>query len=261
MVCSISDDIGAKGVFRLINMDSVTKTYDGKNGLFNAVDDVSLKIKENEIFGLIGESGAGKSTLLRFINALESPSQGRVAVDDIDVFTLSGKQLRQHQKGIGMIFQHFNLLNNKSVRENVHLPLELHKYENPLTVEEVLQFVGLPDKADNYPSQLSGGEKQRVGIARALITRPKILLCDEPTSALDESTTEEIVDVLKRAHTAFDMTILVVTHELNVIKSMCQRCAVLEKGQLIDVIDIVPETHKQSYKSYHARVLKVLKNV
>ncbi|HIV81319.1 MAG TPA: ATP-binding cassette domain-containing protein, partial [Candidatus Salinicoccus merdavium] len=225
----------------MINMNSVTKTYQGKNGPFNAVDNVSLKVEDNEIFGLIGESGAGKSTLLRFINALESPTEGHVTVDDTDVFHLSRKQLRQHQKGIGMIFQQFNLLNNKSVRENIHLPLELHKYENPLTVEEVLAFVGLPDKADNYPSQLSGGEKQRVGIARALITRPKILLCDEPTSALDESTTEEIVDVLKRAHKAFDMTILVVTHELNVIKSMCRRCAVLEKGRLIDIIDIAPE--------------------
>lgn len=242
-------------------MNGVTKTYQGKNGPFNAVDNVSLKVEENEIFGLIGESGAGKSTLLRFINALESPTEGHVTVDDTDVFHLSRKQLRQHQKGIGMIFQQFNLLNNKSVRENIHLPLELHKYENPLTVEEVLAFVGLPDKADNYPSQLSGGEKQRVGIARALITRPKILLCDEPTSALDESTTEEIVDVLKRAHKAFDMTILVVTHELNVIKSMCRRCAVLEKGRLIDIIDIAPENRKQSYKSYHDRVLKVLKNV
>lgn len=245
----------------MIDIRNVTKTYQGKDGPFNAVDNVSLNIDENEIFGLIGESGAGKSTLLRFINALETPTEGHVTVDDTDVFSLSGKKLRQHQKGIGMIFQQFNLLNNKSVRENIHLPLELHKYENPLTIEEVLQFVGLSDKADNYPSQLSGGEKQRVGIARALITRPKILLCDEPTSALDESTTEEIVDVLKRAHEAFDMTILVVTHELNVIKSMCQRCAVLEKGQLIDVIDIAPEPLKKSYKSYHDRVLKVLKNV
>lgn len=244
----------------MINMNSVTKTYQGKNGPFNAVDKVSLKVEENEIFGLIGESGAGKSTLLRFINALESPTEGYVSVDDTDVFNLSRKQLRQHQKGIGMIFQQFNLLNNKSVRENIQLPLELHKYEKPLTVEEVLAFVGLPDKADNYPSQLSGGEKQRVGIARALITRPKILLCDEPTSALDESTTEEIADVLKRAHEAFDMTILVVTHELNVIKRMCRRCAVLEKGRLIDIIDIAPKTRKQSYKSYHDRVLKVLKN-
>lgn len=238
-------DYRGTGVSRLINMNGVTKTYQGKNGLFNAVDDVSIKIDENEIFGLVGESGAGKSTLLRFINALETPSEGRVTVDDTDVFSLSGKKLRQHQKGIGMIFQQFNLLNNKSVRENIHLPLELHKYENPLTVEEVLAFVGLPDKADNFPSQLSGGEKQRVGIARALITRPKILLCDEPTSALDESTAEEIVDVLKRAHDAFDMTILVVTHELNVIKSMCRRCAVLEKGRLIDVIDIALKTRKK----------------
>lgn len=245
----------------MIRMDNVTKTYQGQNGAFNAVDNVSLNIEKNEIFGLIGESGAGKSTLLRFINALETPTEGHVSVDGTDVFNLSKKKLRYHQKGIGMIFQQFNLLNNKSVRENIRLPLELHKYEKPLSVDEVLKFVGLLDKADNYPSQLSGGEKQRVGIARALVTRPNILLCDEPTSALDESTTEEIVDVLKRAHEAFDMTVLVVTHELNVIKSMCQRCAVLEKGQLIDVINIAPEGRKVSYQSYHERVLKVLNNV
>lgn len=244
----------------MITMANVTKTYKGQDGAFNAVDDVSLEIGENEIFGLIGESGAGKSTVLRFINALETPTVGTVKVDGTDVFSLSKKRLRQHQKSIGMIFQQFNLLNNKTVSENVRLPLELHKYEDPLSVREVLDFVGLGGKSDRYPGQLSGGEKQRVGIARALITRPKILLCDEPTSALDESTTEEIVGVLKRAHETFGMTVLVVTHELDVIKSMCERCAVLEKGRLVDIIDIVPEEERRSYDSYHQRVLEVLKN-
>lgn len=244
----------------MITMANVTKTYQGQEGAFNAVDDVSLEIGENEIFGLIGESGAGKSTVLRFINALETPTTGTVKVDGTDVFSLSKKKLRQHQKSIGMIFQQFNLLNNKTVSENVRLPLELHKYEDPLSVREVLDFVGLGGKSDRYPGQLSGGEKQRVGIARALITRPKILLCDEPTSALDESTTEEIVGVLKRAHETFGMTVLVVTHELDVIKSMCERCAVLEKGRLVDIIDIVPGEERRSYESYHQRVLEVLKN-
>ncbi|WP_072709501.1 methionine ABC transporter ATP-binding protein [Lacicoccus alkaliphilus] len=241
-------------------MNNVTRTYQGQDGEFNAVDDVSLEIGENEIFGLIGESGAGKSTVLRFINALETPTSGVVEVDGTDVFSLSKKKLRAHQKGIGMIFQQFNLLNNKTVRENVQLPLELHKYKDPLSVREVLEFVGLSGKSDRHPSQLSGGEKQRVGIARALITRPKILLCDEPTSALDESTTEEIVGVLKRAHEKFGMTVLVVTHELNVIKSMCERCAVLEKGHLVDIIDVVPGAGRPDYESYHQRVLEVLKN-
>lgn len=244
----------------MITMSNVTKTYHGQDGAFNAVDDVSLKIGDNEIFGLIGESGAGKSTVLRFINALETPTTGSVEVDGTNVFSLSKKKLRQHQKSIGMIFQQFNLLNNKTVSENVSLPLELHKYRDPLGVQEVLDFVGLGEKSDRYPGQLSGGEKQRVGIARALITRPKILLCDEPTSALDESTTEEIVSVLKRAHETFGMTIIVVTHELNVIKSMCERCAVLENGHLVDIIDIVPGEDKRSYESYHQRVLEVLKN-
>lgn len=244
----------------MIKMNNVTRTYQGQDGEFNAVDNISLEIGENEIFGLIGESGAGKSTVLRFINALETPTSGVVEVDGTDVFSLSKKKLREHQKGIGMIFQQFNLLNNKTVRENVRLPLELHKYEAPLSVREVLEFVGLGGKSDRYPSQLSGGEKQRVGIARALITRPKILLCDEPTSALDESTTEEIVDVLKRAHEKFGMTVLIVTHELNVIKNMCERCAVLEKGQLVDIIDVVPGADRRDYESYHQRVLEVLKN-
>lgn len=244
----------------MITMSNVTKTYHGQDGAFNAVDDVSFNIDDNEIFGLIGESGAGKSTILRFINALETPTSGSVEVDGTNVSSLSKKKLRQHQKDIGMIFQQFNLLNNKTVSENVRLPLELHKYKDPLKVQEVLEFVGLGEKSDRYPGQLSGGEKQRVGIARALITRPEILLCDEPTSALDESTTEEIVSVLKRAHETFGMTILVVTHELDVIKSMCERCAVLENGHLVDIIDIDPGGDKRSYESYHQRVLEVLKN-
>lgn len=222
---------------------------------------MSLSIKEYESFGLIGESGAGKSTLMRFINALETPTTGEVIVDDMDVSNLEGKALRMYQKNIGMIFQQFNLLSNKTVEKNIILPLELHKYDDALTVDEVLSFVGLSDKRNAYPNQLSGGQKQRVGIARALITRPKILLCDEPTSALDERTTEEVVNVLKRAQNTYDMTMIVVTHELKVIKRLCSRAAVLENGSIIDLLDVKQSNQSsEELKSYHARVLEVLKD-
>lgn len=245
----------------VIDIRDATKSFVGKNGNFKAVDNVTLSISDKEIFGIVGESGAGKSTLMRFINALETPDSGAVLVGGINVSTLNKSGLRRHQKDIGMIFQHFNLLNNKTVEENIKLPLELHKYKNPLSVEDVIRFVGLEDKRENYPAELSGGEKQRVGIARALVTRPKILLCDEPTSALDENTTAEIVDVLRKAQDEFDMTVVIVTHELNVIKQLCHRSAVLENGSLIDTIDINHSVKAHSDQSYHARVLEVLQDV
>lgn len=194
------------------------------------------------------------------INALETPDEGTVTVDGDNVGSLSPKQLRKYRKKIGMIFQQFNLLNNKTVLENITLPLKLHKFESALDIEEVLSFVGLSGKKDNYPGQLSGGQKQRVGIARALITNPKILLCDEPTSALDEKTTDEIVSVLRRAHEVYGMTIVVVTHELNVIKQLCDRTLVLEEGNIIDTIDIKQTSHVLSDASYYDRIVEVLKN-
>jgi D-methionine transport system ATP-binding protein len=244
----------------MIALDGVVKQYQGQNGPFSALNNISVHIKESEKFGIIGESGSGKSTLLRMINALETPDNGTVTVDGENVSRLSPKQLRQYRKKIGMIFQQFNLLNNKTVLENITLPLKLHKFESALDVDEVLAFVGLSDKKDSYPGQLSGGQKQRVGIARALITNPKILLCDEPTSALDEKTTDEIVSVLRRAHEVYGMTIVVVTHELNVIKRLCDRTLVLEAGSIIDTIDIKPSSHVMSEASYYERVAEVLKN-
>lgn len=237
---------------------NTTKRFEGKSGSFLAVDNISLSIKDQEVFGVVGESGAGKSTLVRFINALERPDSGQVLVDNVEVMSLSKGELQYFRKDIGMIFQQFNLLNNKTVAENVHLALEIHPYDDPLSVEEVLSFVGLSDKKDHYPSQLSGGQKQRVGIARALVTRPKILLCDEPTSALDAKMTDEIVSVLKRAHAKFNMTIVIVTHELDVIKAMCHRTAILEHGKLVDVLDIKESDYMPEAKSYHDRVLEVL---
>lgn len=242
----------------MIELVNTTKRFEGKSGSFLAVDNISLSIKDQEVFGVVGESGAGKSTLVRFINALERPDSGQVLVDNVEVMSLSKGELQYFRKDIGMIFQQFNLLNNKTVAENVHLALEIHPYDDPLSVEEVLSFVGLSDKKDHYPSQLSGGQKQRVGIARALVTRPKILLCDEPTSALDAKMTDEIVSVLKRAHAKFNMTIVIVTHELDVIKAMCHRTAILEHGKLVDVLDIKESDYMPEAKSYHDRVLEVL---
>lgn len=244
----------------MIELDSVVKQYQGQNGPFSALNNISVHIKESEKFGIIGESGSGKSTLLRMINALETPDNGTVTVDGENVGSLQAKQLRKYRKKIGMIFQQFNLLNNKTVLENVTLPLKLHKFDSALDAEEVLAFVGLGDKKDSYPGQLSGGQKQRVGIARALITNPKILLCDEPTSALDEKTTDEIVNVLRRAHEVYGMTIVVVTHELNVIKQLCDRTLVLENGSIIDTIDIKPSSQVMSEASYYDRIVEVLKN-
>lgn len=195
---------------------------------------------------------------MRFINALEVPDAGHVLVDGVDVEQLSKRELRNHQQNIGMIFQQFNLLSNKTVEANVHLPLELSKQDNALTVDEVLDFVGLADKKHNYPAQLSGGQKQRVGIARALITQPKILLCDEPTSALDQNTTEEIVEVLRKAHKEFGMTIVVVTHELDVIKELCERSAIMDKGKIMNVIEVTSSTKERELRPYHERALEVL---
>lgn len=242
----------------MIHLKNVSKQYMGQNGIFKAVDDVSLSIKEKEIFGVIGESGAGKSTLLRFINALEIPDEGQVLVGGDDVHQMQKQSLRLYQKHVGMVFQQFNLLSNKTVEENIRLPLELHRYKDTIPMDQILEFVGLSDKRQHYPAQLSGGQKQRVGIARALITRPKILLCDEPTSALDQNTTQDIVKLLKRAHEKFGMTIILVTHELEVIKSLCHRTAVLEKGKLVDLIDIIPGDEQRVFKSYYERALEVL---
>lgn len=222
----------------MIEFNHISKTFASKDGPVQAINDVTLNIDQNEIFGIIGESGAGKSTLLRFINALETPTEGSVKINDMDVHTLSKNELRQFKKKIGMIFQQFNLLGNKTVTENILLPLELHNYNNALDIDQVLEFVGLKDKKHSYPKKLSGGEKQRVGIARGLITRPKILLCDEPTSALDENTKREIVALLKQAAQAFDITILIVTHELDVVKRLCERVAILEQGHLVDIVHV-----------------------
>ncbi len=243
----------------MIEISNVSKTFLSANQTNKAIDNISLQIQPNEIFGIIGESGAGKSTLLRFINALETPDTGIVKVNHIDVHQLDKQELRTFKKSIGMIFQQFNLLGNKTVEENILLPLELHDYSDHLDIEEILEFVDLKDKRNSYPSELSGGQKQRVGIARGLITQPKILLCDEPTSALDEKTKREITALLAAAAKKFDITVLVVTHELDLVKRLCDRVAIMENGKIVDLIDV--NKNKEdinpflSYKDYAREVL------
>lgn len=245
----------------MITFKNVTKIFASKDGPLKAIDGVSLSVFENEIFGIIGESGAGKSTLLRFINALETPDSGVVEVNNTNVQSLSKQHLRHFKKDIGMIFQQFNLLGNKTVAENILLPLKLHSYENSLDLDTILDFVGLSDKKDSYPRELSGGQKQRVGIARGIITRPKILLCDEPTSALDENTKREIIALLRRVSEELDVTILMVTHELDVVKRLCNRAAVLENGKLLEIIDVEQTPLETDLKvSYRDLAREVLMN-
>ncbi|WP_342560441.1 ATP-binding cassette domain-containing protein [Psychrobacillus sp. FSL W7-1457] len=225
----------------MIEFKNVSKTFRLGKREVHAVKDVSLKIKEGEIFGIIGFSGAGKSTLLRLVNMLERPSAGSVFIQNIDVKSLTSKQLRARRRNIGMIFQNFNLFHSRTVGGNIAYPLKLaglSKNEITKRVTELLSFVGLSDKEKDYPSQLSGGQKQRVGIARALATSPDILICDEATSALDPETTAEILRLLKKVNKEFGITILLITHEMHVIQSICDRVAVMENGEVIESGDV-----------------------
>lgn len=221
----------------MIEFRNVSKVYGHNGNELRAVDNVSLTVNKGEIFGVIGFSGAGKSTLVRMVNLLERPTEGNIFIEGVDLTNLSQPKVRRVRKRIGMIFQHFNLLESKTVRHNVGFPLALTgtpKKEIKRRVSEVLEFVGLEDKADQYPEELSGGQKQRVGIARALATSPDILLCDEATSALDPDTTQSILKLLKRVREEYNLTILMITHEMNVIKEVCDRVAVMERGQVIE---------------------------
>ena len=223
----------------MIKLCNVSKQYDH----FNAVHNISLTVNSGEIFGLIGPSGAGKSTLLRMMNLLEVPTSGEVVVADQSLTTSTQKQLRNVRKSIGMIFQHFNLLANRTVYENVEIALELadfRKNERKARIEECLRFVGLESMASKFPAQLSGGQKQRVAIARALATKPNVLLCDEPTSSLDPTTTAEILAVLESINKTLGVTIVIVSHEMEVIKSICQRVCVLSDGEVYETVSIVP---------------------
>ncbi len=226
----------------MIHLNNVSKRFrhpDG--GWFDAVRATTLSIAEGEIFGLIGFSGAGKSTLLRLINLLERPEAGAVLVDGQDLTRLSASELRRARQNIGMVFQQFNLLSNRTVAENIAFPLEIAGWSRAdiaLRVAECLEVVGLSDRAEHYPAQLSGGQKQRVGIARALAPRPKVILADEPTSALDPKTTQSVLQCLADINARFGVTIVLVTHEMGVVRAICQRAALLEGGALLEVMDV-----------------------
>ncbi|CAI8766546.1 methionine ABC transporter ATP-binding protein [Chryseobacterium sp. IT-36CA2] len=220
----------------MIEIRNISKTFHQKKQSFKALDKVSLTIDKGDIVGIIGFSGAGKSTLIRTVNLLERPDEGQIIINGKDFTQLSSKQLADERKKIGMIFQHFNLLSSRTVFDNVALPLELDntsKDEINRKVNELLKIVGLEDKAHDYPRSLSGGQKQRVAIARALANDPHLLLCDEATSALDPATTQSILQLLRDINQRLGITILLITHEMEVIKAVCNHVAVIDKGKLL----------------------------
>lgn len=221
----------------MIKLQNISKVFGSGEGQVHAIDDVTLSIEKGEIFGIIGFSGAGKSTLVRCINLLEVPTGGKVIVDSKELTTLSPRELRSARKGIGMIFQHFNLMPSRTVFGNVAFPLRgssLNREDKEKKVRELLRLVDIEDKENAYPNQLSGGQKQRVAIARALANDPKVLLCDEATSALDPQTTKSILQLLKKVNKQLGITVVVITHEMAVIKEICGRVAVMEKGKVVE---------------------------
>jgi D-methionine transport system ATP-binding protein len=225
----------------MIEIRHLSKSYPTSEGPLPALSDINLQVKPGEIFGVIGKSGAGKSSLIRCVNLLEKPTQGSVIIDGQDLTRLSPAKLRYVRRGIGMIFQHFNLLSHRNVIDNVGLPLELigrNKKQIEREALPLLELVGLKDKRYAYPSQLSGGQKQRVAIARALATHPKVLLCDEMTSALDPETTRSILELVQSINEQLKLSVLLITHEMTVIKTIADQVAVLDQGRIIEQADV-----------------------
>ena len=235
----------------IIRVENISKIFKAKSGQVEAVKNISFSIEKGDIFGIIGLSGAGKSTLVRCLNLLEKPDDGAVYVDGKNLMKLSQKELRKERQDIGMIFQHFNLLMQRNVVDNICFPLEIagvRRKEAQKRAMEFLETVGLSDKAKAYPAQLSGGQKQRVAIARVLVNNPKIFLCDEATSALDPQTTKSILRLLKEINQEYGITIVVITHEMSVIKEICSKVAVLDQGHLVEqgTVDEVFATPKSA---------------
>lgn len=257
----------------MIEFKNISKHYQLKGQTIRALDQINLKIPAGSIFGIIGYSGAGKSTLIRLINLLERPDQGQVMINQTDFTALDARSLRQERTNIGMIFQHFNLLQTKTVAANIEMPLKLlgiHKAEREKRLNELLDFIDLKHKKDAFPDELSGGQKQRVGIARALANHPKILLCDEATSALDPQTTKSVLALLKKINKEQGITIVMVTHEMDVIETVCDYVAVMEQGQVIETgstLDIFSQPKHPTTKNFIQTVLQqqlpvsILKNL
>lgn len=247
----------------MIELKNITKKFNKTGREITALQDVSLRVPPGKIFGVIGTSGAGKSTLIRTINLLEKPTSGEVIVDGKSLLKLSNSQLAQERRQIGMIFQHFNLLSSRTVFENIAFPLELAGTPKNLIkdrVKELLELVGLTDKINDYPSNLSGGQKQRVAIARTLANNPKVLLCDEATSALDPATTRSILNLLKDINKRLNITILLITHQMEVIKAICDEVAVISHGELVEqgtVSDIFTNAKNELTREFIASSLHI----
>ncbi|WP_151737107.1 methionine ABC transporter ATP-binding protein [Paenibacillus tengchongensis] len=241
----------------MLTLQEVSKSFTQREGSYQAVRGVSLSVEAGSIHGIIGASGAGKSTLLRLMNLLERPDEGMVLLEGRPLTELTELELRRERQKMGMIFQQFNLVANATVSRNVAIPLELSGYprkERRDRVMECLQFVGLEDKAGQYPARLSGGQRQRVAIARALANGPKLLLCDEPTSALDPATTADILGVLRHINSSLGVTVVIVTHEMDVVRSICSHVSVMEEGRIVDSFSrreedfLPPAGHSGSYR-------------
>lgn len=244
----------------MIQLQNVVKKYQTAKNSILAVDDVSLTIQEGEIFGIIGYSGAGKSTLIRLLNGLEMPTGGSIQVGGFEMSAIRGKELRQARQKVSMIFQHFNLLWSRTVKQNIAFPLEIAgvpKKDRERKVNELIELVGLSGRENAYPSQLSGGQKQRVGIARALANDPEVLLCDEATSALDPETTDSILKLLTDINKRLGLTVVLITHEMNVIRKICHRVAVMEAGKVVEmgkVLDVFQSPQAEITKRFLSQV-------
>ncbi|HJV32008.1 MAG TPA: methionine ABC transporter ATP-binding protein [Bacillales bacterium] len=244
----------------MISIQNVRKIFPSKQGELKAVDNVNLEVKEGEIFGVIGYSGAGKSTLIRMLNGLEIPTDGSISVAGRVVSKIKGAELRKARQEISMIFQHFNLLWSRTVSENIAFPLEIAGIKGPerlKRVNELIKLVGLEGRENAYPSELSGGQKQRVGIARALANNPKVLLCDEATSALDPQTTDSILDLLVDINKRLGLTIVLITHEMHVIRKICHKVAVMEGGKIVElgpVLDVFKNPQQPITKRFVQQV-------
>ena len=238
----------------MIEIKHLSKTFQMKDGAVNALKDISLTIPDGSIYGIIGMSGAGKSTLVRCINLLERPTEGSVVIDGVEMEKLTPAQLRQRRREITMIFQQFNLLMQRTCLKNICFPMELAgvpKEKATARARELLELVGLPDKADAYPAQLSGGQKQRIAIARALATNPKVLLCDEATSALDPNTTHAILQLIQKINREMGITVVIITHQMSVVEDVCSHVAILDNGTVVEqgsVRDIFSNPHSDAAK-------------
>lgn len=249
-----------EGDFAMIQLKNITKIYQTNNGELTAVKNVNLSVDRGEIFGIIGYSGAGKSTMIRLLNGLEKPTEGSVTVNGLVFSAIKGSKLRAARQRVSMIFQHFNLLWSRTVAENIAFPLEIAgvpQKQRQARVNELIDLVGLTGRNNAYPSQLSGGQKQRVGIARALANNPEVLLCDEATSALDPETTDSILELLVDINHRLGLTIVLITHEMHVIRKICHRVAVMEAGQVVEmghVLDIFQSPKEDITKKFVSQV-------